>query len=192
MKYIMCSRTFPAGHPRKGEPTYFVEKIWNCFREDLALPDNFRRWVDSYIPLIKGEGYLKSTAIREFKPHTIRNGSRFSPGEIVSLRVWQLPGGMYTKGNKQIEFAQVEVKKTWSIEINNRFGAASFEVVINGVIFAQLHYGNDKDLNRDGLIRLAKNDGLELDDFVSWFNMHPKKKEVFRGQVIAWGDQIEY
>lgn len=188
MKYIMCSRTFPASHPRKGEPTWFVEKIWNCFREDLALPDNFRRWVDSYIPLIKGDGYLKSTAIREIKPQTIRNGSRFSPGEMVSLRVWE--GRPYH--TDQIEFAQVEVKQTWSIEINNRFGAGSFEVVINGVVYAQLHFGNDKDLNRDGLITLAKNDGLELDDFVSWFNMHPKKKEAFRGQIICWGDGVEY
>jgi hypothetical protein len=27
-KVITFSRFFPAYHPRKGEPTYFVEKIW--------------------------------------------------------------------------------------------------------------------------------------------------------------------
>ena len=123
MKFIMCSRTFPAGHPRKGEPTYFVEKIWNCFRMGFALPDSYRQWVDRYIPLLKGDEYLNSTAVRGFKPHTIRPGSRFKPGEIVSLRVWS--GLPYR--TKQIEFAQVEVKKTWSIEINNRFGAGSFD-----------------------------------------------------------------
>jgi hypothetical protein len=28
MKPILFSRFFPAYHPKKGQPTYFVEKIW--------------------------------------------------------------------------------------------------------------------------------------------------------------------
>jgi hypothetical protein len=189
MKYIMCSRHFPKGHPKAGQPTFFVEKILNCYRDNFQLPDSFKPWIDSYAALLKGEDYLKAVAIKELKPHTIRPGSRFKPGDMVSLRVWS--GAPYR--SKQIEFAQVEVKRTWSIEINNRFGAASFEGVIDGKIFAQLHYGNDRDLNKDGLIKLAANDGLELEDFVDWFAIHPKKKEqVFKGQIICWSDEIDY
>lgn len=47
-KVITFSRTFPAYHPRKGEPTYFVEKFWTSINAHIAevegLPnerDNF-------------------------------------------------------------------------------------------------------------------------------------------------------
>lgn len=193
MKYIMCSRHFPKGHPKAGRPTGFVEKIlYDLVNRKVCTKSKAVEWtrqtgIDDDHPMCFIDTFDQYNCTIP-KGHTIRAGSRFSPGETVSLRVWS--GLPYR--SKQIEFAQVEVKKTWAIEINNRFGAASFEVVINGKIFAHLHYGNDADLNKEGLIRLAANDGLELDDFVSWFSMHPKKKEVFRGQVICWSDGVAY
>jgi len=187
MKVLTFSTTFPKGHPRIGQPTYFIEQILNSIlprgengiinRDDIApeiLP-----FINDFVLL---DGQLQ-------KHHTIRAGSRWKAGDMASLRIWS--GKPYQ--SKQIEFAQVEVKRVWSIEINNRFGAASFEVVINGTIYGQLHFGNDKDQNEAGLITLAKNDGLELQDFVDWFEIHPKKKEaVFKGQVICWATKISY
>lgn len=35
-KVITFSRTFPAYHPRKGEPTYFVEKFWTSINAHIA------------------------------------------------------------------------------------------------------------------------------------------------------------
>jgi hypothetical protein len=194
MKYIMCSRHFPKGHPKAGRPTGFVEKIlYDLVSRKVCMKSKAVEWaratgIDEYHPMYYIDTFNQYECTMP-KGHTIRPGSRFKPGEMVSLRVWSDK----PYHSKQIEFAQVEVKRTWSIEINNRFGAASFEGVIDGKIFAQLHYGNDRDLNKDGLIKLAANDGLELEDFVDWFAIHPKKKEqVFKGQIICWSDEIDY
>lgn len=176
MKYIMCSRHFPKGHPKAAQPTYFVEKIWNGFRDEtFSLPDNFDIWTTNYVGLLKGD-YLNSMDVREIKHHTIRPGSRFKPGDMVSLRVWS--DKPYR--SKQIEFAQVEVKKVRGIEIK----------IINGVIGITV---DGKTMMGVAGPRIAKNDGLEWLDFVNWFNIHPKKKgQVFRGQIISWSDLIDY
>jgi hypothetical protein len=174
MKVLTSSRYFPKGHPRQSEPTYFVEKIWNCYRdESFALPDNFIPWTDNYALLSSGKEYLEAMTIREIKHHTIRAGNRFKAGDMVSLRVWS--DKPYR--SKQIEFAQVEVKKVWPVTI------------IVDDIFNPIYSG-------DMLIptcQLAINDGLECNDFVKWFMIHPKKTgSIFQGQIICWSDAIEY
>jgi hypothetical protein len=177
MKYIMCSRTFPAGHPKAGQFTYFPEKILNCFRENFQLPDSFKSWIDNYAALLKGEDYLKAVAVRDLKHHTIRSGSRFKPGETVSLRVWS--GRPYC--SKQIEFAQVEVKKVWDFCISD----GNFS--INTIQVGSFHPFCTE------LAVIAKNDGLDIIDFINWFAIHPKKKEhVFRGQIISWSNKVNY
>ena len=35
---------------------------------------------------------------------------------------------------------------------------------------------------------IAKNDGLEVSDFLNWFK-HPSN---FSGQIICWSDSVEY
>lgn len=171
MKVLTFSRHFPKGHPKAGQPTWFVEKVWNLFREHYALPDTFKKWVDNYVPLLTGDQYLKAMAVREIKHHTIRAGSRWKAGDMASLRVWS--DKPYR--SKQIEFAQVEVKRVWSIEISE------FWFIDNNI------------MEHQQVKELAKNDGLEYADFVSWFKVHPKKKgDVFKGQVICWNDKVNY
>lgn len=163
MKYIMCSRTFPKEHRKAGQPTHFVEKIEACLAD-----------------IIPGWGMSKTFTLHEWEPyynctmpkgHTIRAGSRFKPGEMASLRVWS--GAPYR--SKQIEFAQVEVKKVWSIEIN------------------EFWFVNGRILERDDVVALAKNDGLSYEDFIDWSAIHPKKTgAIFNGQIICWNDSIEY
>ena len=187
MRVLTFSRTFPKGHPRHGEQTFFVEQILNSILlrgENGIINRNDIK--PEILPLINDFVLLDG---RTCKHHTIRAGNRFKPGNMVSMRIWSGK----PRRSKQIEFVQVEVKKTWEIEINNRFGKASFEVVINGVIYGQLHYGNDRNVNEAGLITLAKNDGLELKDFVDWFEIHPKKTGLrFAGQIICFNENINY
>lgn len=180
MKVLTFSRFFPKGHPRQGQPTVFVPKIWAC--PGITITDS--GW-----DLPEMKQFSPLTTLDHPKGHTIRAGNRWKVGDMASLRVWS--DKPYR--SKQIEFAQVEVKKVWRVEINSRFGAASFEVVINGKIYGQLHYGNDKDFNNAGIVTLSENDGLEVEDFISWFAIHPKKKEQeFSGQIIAWNENINY
>lgn len=175
MKYIMCSRHFPKGHPKAGRPTYFVEKILLGLlqAEEITIGRciELARHVFNKDHPVCSYNAIRTYDCRSFKHHTIRPNSRFKPGDMASLRVWS--GAPYR--SKQIEFAQVEVKKVWRVEIGE------FWWIDNNI------------LEHNQVVELAKNDGLIYDDFVSWFNIHPKKKEqVFRGQIIAWSNEINY
>lgn len=169
MKYIMCSRSFPKGHPKAGQPTFIVERILNSIHNGQMSLDNICHDLKEFI------NDFELIANERQKHHTIRAGNRFKPGDIVSLRVWS--DKPYR--SKQIEFAQVEIKKTWTIEIAIKNGGMT--TIING------------DEHLFVIDELAKNDGLSLADFFDLFNIHPKKKgEVFRGQIICWDDSVEY
>jgi hypothetical protein len=182
MKVLTFSRHFPTGHPKAGQPTYFIEQILNVTlprgENGIINRDNIN---PAILPLIN-DFILLDGATR--KHHTIRAGSRFKPGDMASLRVWS--DKPYR--SKQIEFAQVEVKKVWDVEIIQNEEDWVFK--ING---KQLGWGIP-DFNIDQFIEeLAKNDGLTTADFLNWFSMHPKKEQqTFTGQIICWSDQIEY
>lgn len=167
MKVLTCSRYFPKGHPKAGQPTYFVEQVLNSIlRRPVNLNDikpEVRPYVNDFF-VIDGERQ---------KHHTIRAGNRFKPGQMASLRVWS--DKPYR--SKQVEFAQVEVKKVWPVTITI---TGAYDSIYTG----------------DALLPtcvVAKNDGLECDDFVRWFSVHPKRtKQVFHGQIICWNDSITY
>jgi len=86
-RVLTFSRTFPSYHPRKGEPTYFVEKIWNnilknentSYYEICSLNDNIEEnkkaiiW-DFWVML------KKAHEVPESKYHTIRAGHRWKVG----------------------------------------------------------------------------------------------------------------
>jgi hypothetical protein len=97
-KVMTFSRMFPSYHPRKGEPTYFVEKILASLGQSLA--DEYRLFnprlsLDSFEP----------------KHHTIRSGHRFKAGDLFSPRVW-------SGNSKQIIIApDIQVKKVFSFQI---------------------------------------------------------------------------
>jgi hypothetical protein len=101
-KVLTFSRTFPSYHPRKGEPTYFVEKIWNsiCWDEGVQREE-------FPIPYHLGIDFRNTD---DKKHHTIRAGHRFKAGDWFSPRVWS--GKPYN--SKQIIIApDIQVKKTW-------------------------------------------------------------------------------
>ena len=160
-KVIMISRAFLKGHPRAGEPTDFVEKIMAGLADrdwTFAIPKDFT--------LYDFHKYYNCTAS---KGHTIRKGKRFKAGDMASLKVWT--GKPYR--SKQFEFALVEVKKTWDIEIAIEIGAIRI---------------NDGEWIFDETVlkRLSRNDGLSYDDFKAWFPNH------FKGQIICWNESINY
>lgn len=88
----MISRVFPAYHPRKGDRTYFREKIL-C--KDLTAEEFMR------IPA----GPQKITTIRENYDLWARRAQKINKGEaILSLRQWS--GKPYA--SKQVEFLSLE------------------------------------------------------------------------------------
>jgi hypothetical protein len=172
MKVLTFSRHFHKGHPKAGQPTFFVEKVMACLADripDWTMYDHFTQY-DWY-------EYYNCTMP---KGHIIRAGHHWKPGDMASLRIWS--DKPYR--SKQIEFAQVEVKKVWDVEIwttdGDRMSIGLPE--IPGVQMRLLPIGD-----------IATNDGLEYRDFEEWFNVHPKKKHhVFTGQIICWSPKISY
>lgn len=135
------SRYFPAYHPRKGEPTYFVEGIWESIRNNQNIDSPQYHYMKFESDIMRWKQYQP-------KHHTIRAGNRWKVGDKFSPRVWS--GKPYN--SKQIIIApDIEIKKVWNFEIKDS------EVYINGF----LYNGKTKDL--------IKNDGLEEMDFWNWF-----------------------
>ena len=143
---ILLSKTFFAGHPKAGKPTYFAEKIDNNFR---SLP-----------VVISGE-------VTSNKIHTCRvNYSYWAKqiarlkevGGVLSVRQWS--GKPYSSTQEviaEIPAEQVGVQRLMFDK--NRDGEVSL-----------------KFFNIDGryveLEALAKNDGLSVEDFRRWFRRY--------------------
>jgi hypothetical protein len=168
-RVITFSRFFPATHPRKGEPTYFVEKIWKGLYD--MEPSNYlpfaSEWprYDEAFPTT--DDPLENIHKHAPKCHTIRAGNRWKFGDRFSPRVWS--GKPYA--SKQIEIApDIEIVKTWSFEQKD-----------------ELFYLDGKQIDVTSG-DFAVNDGLSADDLLNWF---PGNKP-FSGQVICWNKEIQY
>jgi len=161
-RVLTFSRTFPAYHPKAGQPTFFVEKITKNLHH-LGTPP----W-DIPDEIFTTEIYY----IVDSKRHTIRSGNRWKVGDKFSPRVWS--GKPYQ--SKQIIIApDIEVKKVFDIYL-----CFSDEVLrINDCAFGE--YSDTV------LEKLAANDGLSLDDLIYWFGRKP-----FFGQIICWDKSVIY
>ncbi len=199
-KVIIFSEYYPKHHPKAGEKTFFPEKIlagldigkcvlWTVTQEDLGIP--IRTYYDSLFDNI--------VFFREnIKHHTIRRGNRWKVGDWFSPRVWS--GKQYR--SKQIQFApDIQVKKVWDIIICRGREYVSFK--INTTENGNSHWIFLKDIYKNKT--LALNDGLDPEDFVSWFKVVSNAKKsheffakldtphiIFSGQIICWNDKIIY
>jgi hypothetical protein len=181
-KVITFSRQFQSSHPRKGEPTYFAEKVLTSFRETVHFkpnePTHFYPDPEDLFDLNKNISYgVISDFIKqignysdkfESKHHTIRQGYRWKVGDKFSPRVWS--GKPYQ--SKQIIIApDIEIKKIWDFSRD---------------LISDKYYLNGHEIDADKLERIAKNDGLTIKDFKAWIN------KPFLGQILCWSDHIEY
>lgn len=178
-KVITFARSFPAYHPKAGQQTDFVRKLWKGFVESELISISKA----SELSRETGLGDLNFVDVaRKYmynsdhpKFHTIRAGSRWKAGEYFSPRVWS--GKPYN--SPQIIIApDIKIEKVWDVLIDGH--KRRMNVSISG----------KKDNGYRTLIPLsdvAKNDGLTNEDFEDWFNKTP-----FIGQVICWNKNIEY
>jgi hypothetical protein len=170
MRVITFSTKFPATHPRKGEPTFFVEKIVKGLHEQGLRPFDVNCDFDEQMYYIANG-----------KHHTIRAGERWKAGDWFSPRVWS--GKPYA--SKQIEFAPpIQIKKVWKFTMRPSLWFDECEYFINGEKF-----GGDE------LEKVAENDGLGIVDFALWFagkNAASTSRKPFNGQILCWNEAIEY
>lgn len=213
MSVITFSTQYPSYHSRKGESTNFVEKIW------LSLISQGLISVSKAVELSKqtGIGNLNMNNIRKLdlplKHHTVRAGNRWKAGDVFKPVIWgdNINPKSGRKGpyhSKQIQFApDIEIKKVWNIEIKtieSRYRLNDkrvFRIVafVNGKMLDENAESVERqDFDPKQFNLLAKNDGLEEQDFVDWFFPNPYKKnkffpmKPFQGQIICWNQNIEY
>lgn len=170
-KVRTLSRRFLSGHPRAGEPTYFVEKFWKGLRTiGYSHPKYFFEELPNLSKVFNEEQYKKVTP----KLHTIREGKHFKEGDYFSPRVWS--GAPYN--SKQIIIApDVRIKKTYDIRIY-RQGLLNWLFYIDGRL-----------LSSSEVSVLAANDGLSHIDFLHWFNI--PVESTMEGQIICWAE-VDY
>jgi len=175
-RVITFSRVFPSYHPRKGEQTFFVEKILNSVYKPKSIHD---------IP-IEVQNIINTMVLldKEEKYHTIRAGNRWKVGDKFSPRIWS--GKPYQ--SKQIIIApDIEIKKIWDYEVKI-INSGIEQWVLNGTQVSESNEYMQHWFNAFLIEKIANNDGLALNDFLNWFK-HPKP---FTGQIICWNETIEY
>lgn len=175
----MFSTVFPAHHKRRGEPTYFVEKIISgLVRNDVP------GYGTETVKALRDLGVLdiKKALEAEPKGHTIRAGHRYSPGDFMVMKIWS--GKPYR--SKQITLGPpVEIVNTWDIRLElvdcvYHDGAKEIKDKMKFFIAStDFFLSNDEQ-------KIARNDGLTHQDWLDWF---PKP---FEGQIIAWDKSISY
>jgi hypothetical protein len=188
-RVITFSRYFQKGHPKAGQPTHFVEKIWKSFSVDALgvtfyediYSDintlNLKNNLSVTIPILDAfkKSIIAYTNYDDIKPklHTIRAGKRWKSGDKFSPRVWS--GKPYA--SKQIIIApDIEIKRV-----------ATFEMDLNGIYSVDGKYTCDEDGKTDWI--LAQNDGLTDIDMFHWLMKDYKKPKEFIGQILIWTDK---
>lgn len=163
-KVITFSTKFPAYHSKAGQATFFVEKIFAGLADVVdgwKMPSGFKEydWHTYY-----------NCANPKF--HTIRKGNRFKVGDKFSPRIWS---GVPYKSKQIIFSPDIEVRKVWDF----CFCQKDEHLQINDDCYYPTGY-------ESMIEKLAKNDGLAVDEFKNWFN------EPFKGQIICWSDDVCY
>lgn len=146
---LMISRRFPATHPRKGEQTFFVDKILKQY-SDINYSLGWQK-----IHTIRGNYKLWAKRIK-----AIQEGKA-----VLSLRYWSAsPYNFKKDGSKQIEFARLDKDSGLSIQ-----KLQFFESDIN----CPYGYAVNEIANEEiEVTELCKNDGLNLQDFKAWFRKY--------------------
>lgn len=136
---LIVSRVFPATHKRKGEKTYFSEKIISA----IHGVDKFRSFSE--------------------KPHTIRKNYPLWKKRIIQIQegkavlkvcFWRDPRGRFLKGNKLVEICQLDKDSGIGVQKLDRTALGWFVD----------EYDSDVTTKN-----FAKNDGLSIEDFKEWF-----------------------
>lgn len=153
---ITLSERFPATHPRKGEPTYFKEKLHNALLWEKG----------ENVGYALNPSYAVPQGQPQIKPHTIRANYRLwafrfakiNTGQAcLSVRVWS--GKPYA--SRQIEIARLTKE--------DGIGLQALEFLEFDPAFKPGIWIAGKTYSQSQKLILAKNDGLTFEDWNAWF-----------------------
>jgi hypothetical protein len=201
-KVLTVSTAFPATHPRKGDPTHFVEKILKSLDPHAtywAGQCGKCGWMGTSNnmagggPIADTGDYADTACPKCF--------STDLDSEPIELGYYQQHPEVWPKhhtiragrrfhtgdtadlrcwsgrpyGSRQIQIATVQVR-VWNI-------------LKLGDFFFWADPGNA--ISDATLTRIIHNDGLERADFFEWFKA-AGRDGTWRGQIICWGKEVNY
>lgn len=172
-KVITFSMAFPRGHRRETDPTGFNAKLLSAFATlgyEVIEPEY---WKANWAP----------------KWTTIRGGFSRRAGQYFSPRQWS--GRPYN--SKQFIIApDIKIARVWEVQIcfaKNNHSERPMPFNYERTFFRDTGETRWREMSMSPKI-MAANDGLELEDFCSWFN--PRGMDiVFSGQIITWNPSLE-
>lgn len=163
MRDIKFSTHFPKYHPRAGESTHFVEKIWTAFLDTGKMISLF-----AVVDYEKLREVHKNFHKKDWTPKrtTIRAGHRWKKGDFFVPKIWT----GRPRWSKPIAICEpLEVLETEGLEI-----------ALSGSWWL-----NEEGITMEEFKEIASQDGFDnVDDFELWFNI--KKGQTFDGQRIRF------
>lgn len=156
---IAVSRNFQSNHPKKGEETNFVEKI------EIAL--NLGTWSEMpffpYAPKI--HTCRANYPLWEKRMKKVQSGRA-----VIDLFYWKLPGGRFTQGNTKVVFATLDKDSGCGVQelspLSNFMKVSKWK---DAIIYSEKETSEEQTYSEILVSILAKNDGLSLENFESWF-----------------------
>lgn len=157
---ITLSQVFPATHPRKGQPTYFKEKLHNALLWEKG--ENVGYALNPSYAVPQDHPQMKLHTIRANYPLWHKRFAQIEAGKaILSVRVWS--GKPYA--SKQIEIARLTKEDGIGLQaLEFYLGCLQQPILSSGItIRAET---------------LAQNDGLSYSDWGAWFEKYDKSKPL--------------
>lgn len=159
---VAVSPRYPSTHPRKGEPTYFVEKIQLALNLLVQVPGDI---------LIDLEPKIHTC--RKNYPLWVKRMKKVNEGRaVIDLYYWKLKGGRFTEGNEKVVFATLD----------NTSGCGVQELYFKTEIKYPILYPFVNNVENEEILLnvscLAENDGLSLKDFEWWFKGYDLSKSL--------------
>ncbi len=171
-KVITFSTKFPSYHPKAGQETNFVQKIWTSIKVPLPVSVHAEQLEKEVRKLMSHDW--------EPKCHTIRSGRRWKKGEYFSPRIWS---GVPYKSPQLIIADDVLITDVFDFEITPAFKMLPLDYDTDIIINHKYYHYDDEIMKQ-----VAKNDGLSLPDLLQWF----KYPNPFKGQIICWNSEVKY
>jgi hypothetical protein len=168
---LWISPKFPHDHPRKGEPTYFVERIQLALNLLVQMPGDLLIDLEPKLHTCRADSKnskKKKGAYEEWK----RKIDEVNRGEaILSVRMWS--GSAYNRlhdGSKPVEIAQFDK--------DSGCGVQKLEFYEDKDEIPSIKYPIINNFSEPKIEDIAENDGLSLHDFKAWFRKADLSKPV--------------
>ena len=145
------SRTFPTTHPRKGELTYFKQKI------ELAL-------MKQENPNLEIKAQYPNGVELEPKIHTIRANHQLWAKRMAEVQAGRAVIELFYWSEKPYKSKQVVFA---TLDKDSGCGVQELSFVSNKFNYPKVNWGLV--CCWIDVAELSKNDGLSLDDFKAWF-----------------------